>query len=129
MATIEIDDQDLTVRLSLKEKLLALHGSVTVPLVHIRSVDVAPDDCQGIEGEERFVGLNWPGELTVGTRQVLPGGETVFCDVRTGENAVAIHLDHEKYKRLVIEVDGKSPSEAAKVIRDAAERAKQRAAG
>ena len=59
-----------------------------------------------------------PGVLTAGTfRQE---GERIFWDVHDGTNAVVVALEHEKYRRLIVEVP--DPKETFQLIENALRR-------
>jgi hypothetical protein len=118
MATIEIKDKALHVNIEGLDKILALRSSITVPLSHIRSVAARPDisKLMYMSVTAKFRGVNTPGHLLAGTLVMADGSGDVFCDVRDGENAIAIELHHEQYKRLILEVSGHTPEAARDLI-------------
>lgn len=85
------------------DKLWALRSSLDIPLAHIRGVRIDPDAAAGWWHGIRLPGTNIPGVITAGTFYQSEG--TVFYDVHDPRNTVVIELDHERYRRLVIEVE------------------------
>ena len=85
------------------DKLWSLRSRLDIPLAHIRAVQIDPDAARGWWHGLRLLGSNIPGVLTVGT--FYQHGEIVFCDVHDPERTIVLELDHEKYKRLIVEVE------------------------
>jgi hypothetical protein len=102
MARISIDDGILTVTMKGIDKVLALRGHVSVPVRHIRGVEVRPPEAGRIWHGIR-VGANIPGVVTAGT--FFTGDGKVFYDVHDANRTVAIDLEDETYTRLIVEVD------------------------
>ncbi len=84
------------------DKLWALKSRLEIPLSHIQSVRADPEPARGWWHGLRMPGTNVPGLLTAGSFIQRDG--VVFFDVHDPERTVVIELDHEHYKRLVIEV-------------------------
>jgi hypothetical protein len=85
------------------DKLWSLRSRLDIPLAHIRAVQIDPDAARGWWHGLRLLGSNIPGVLTVGT--FYQHGEIVFYDVHDPERTIVLELDHEKYKRLIVEVE------------------------
>jgi hypothetical protein len=85
------------------DKLWALRSQLEIPLAHIREVRIDPDAARGWWHGLRVGGTNMPGLLTAGTFYQAGDG-WVFFDVHDPERSVVIELEHEHYRRLVIEV-------------------------
>jgi hypothetical protein len=85
------------------DKLWAMKSHLEIPLAHIRSVRADPEPARGWWHGVRLPGTQIPGILTAGTFYQSEGA--VFYDVHDPENTVVIELDHERYHRLVIEVE------------------------
>jgi len=49
-----------------------------------------------------LIGTDVPGLFAAGT--FYYHGELVFCDVRDPDKTIIVSLDHERYKKLIIEV-------------------------
>jgi hypothetical protein len=84
------------------DKLWALKSHLDIPLSHVRSARVDPEPARGWWHGIRFPGTQIPGVLTAGTFYQSDGA--VFYDVHDPERTIVLELDHEHYKRLVVEV-------------------------
>src|SRR5437667_12247066 len=100
--------------------ILALRSELSVPLAHIRAVTIRPGEAHGWFHGLRF-GTNLPGVVTAGT--FLTGDGLVFWDVHDPNKTIALDIDHEFYKRVIVEVEG-SPEAAAAQIEHARERSR-----
>lgn len=179
MATIEIDGDELTIRMHGWNKLLAFKSSLTLPLRDVSNVTVRPADARG-EGDIQAVkvaGGYLPGVLqtgyfwitrglTGGTKDVLDsltdaaqaldkwkhggGGarertqehvraalEEVraaieseglpaeedrgwgFYDVFDGDKTIGFDVANHRVRRVVVQVEGETPEQAAERIRAA----------
>ena len=101
------------------DKLWALKSQLEIPLSHIRSVRVDPEPARGWWHGLRMPGTQIPGILTAGTFHQWDGA--VFYDVHDPERTLVLDLDHEHYKRLVIEVE--DPTASVTMLEDALGRA------
>ena len=97
------------------DKLWALRSQLEIPLAHVRSVRVDPEPARGWWHGLKLAGTGIPGVLTAGTFYQHDGA--VFYDVHDPERTIVLELDHETYKRLVIEVP--SPEAAVALISEA----------
>ncbi|GAA0522053.1 hypothetical protein Ade02nite_63570 [Paractinoplanes deccanensis] len=121
MATVEIEGDDLVVRVEGLDKLWALKSSLTIPLHNVRGATNDP----GIVGEPKGVrtaGTHMPGVVVAGSFR--REGERVFWDVRDPAKAVVIELADESYARLVVQVD--DPRATVELVERAVTRAKTR---
>ena len=97
------------------DKLWALKSRLEIPLAHIRSVRIDPEPARGWWHGFRMPGTQIPGVLTAGTFYQHDGA--VFYDVHDPEHTIVIELDHEHYRRLVVEVA--DPAAAVRLLEDA----------
>ena len=97
------------------DKLWALKSQLEIPLAHIRSVRADPEQARDWWHGLRLPGTQIPGILTAGSFYQSDG--FVFYDVHDPELTVVIELDHERYRRLVIEVA--NPPEVVERLRSA----------
>ncbi|WP_433608838.1 alpha/beta hydrolase family protein [Prescottella agglutinans] len=88
MAEMRVTSTALTVGLSRGEQIAGLHGKVTVPLAHVRDVDVVADAFANIRGW-RAPGPAIPGRVRIGTWR--GGGLRTFAVARRGVPAVRVH--------------------------------------
>ena len=85
------------------DKFWAFRSRLDIPLAHIRAVEIDPEAARGWYHGLRMLGSNIPGVLTAGT--FYQQGGIVFYDVHEPERAIVLELEHETYKRLIVEVD------------------------
>jgi hypothetical protein len=85
------------------DKLWAFRSQLDIPLSHVRSVRVDGEPARGWWHGLRIPGTDIPGIITAGTYYQKDG--VVFFDVHDPERTIVIELEHEQYKRLVIEVE------------------------
>jgi hypothetical protein len=85
------------------DKLWALRSQLEIPLEHVKSVRIDPEAARGWWHGLKLAGTNIPGILAAGTFYQSEGA--VFFDVKNPERSIVFDLDHEFYKRLVIEVE------------------------
>jgi hypothetical protein len=120
MATISIDGGTLHVALRLWDKILSVHGSLRIPLAHVKSVSVEP--APPVPWFTKLIGANIPGVLAAGT--FFTKGGLAFYDYGEGRECLILELDHERFVRAVVEIDPpQSAEQAAAQIRDALSRA------
>lgn len=118
MATIEIKDKALLVTIEGMDKILALRSSITVPLSHVTGVAARPDISRVMymPVEAQFRGVRYPGSVVAGTLVMADGSGYIFCDVHDETKAIAIELQHDEFKRLIIEVSNQTPEAARDMI-------------
>jgi hypothetical protein len=104
MATVDVQGENVIVRLSPIEKLGALHGDVTVPRPSVRAVEVTTQPFVELRGI-RAPGTGLPGVIALGTWR-RGRGKKDFVAVYRGRPAVVLDLDDRgPYDRLIISVD------------------------
>lgn len=113
MAHIELGADRVGVQMSPLDEVLALHGSLHIPYSHVRSVVFEPvlaAWCRGIR-----IGTNVPGVKVAGTFFTDEGA--IFYDFPAPNRCLTFELDHEHYRRVVVQVDeDKSPAALATEI-------------
>lgn len=113
MASVDLQGDEIVIRLTPIEKLGALHGDVSIPRTAVRAIDVEPQPFSKLGGL-RAPGTGWPGRIALGTWRKR-GGKKDFVAVYRGRPAVILMLDDDAgYDRLVISVD--SPDEVRRVL-------------
>lgn len=115
MVTISIDGDRVHFDVEGLDKLWSLRSRLEFPLAHIRAVKVDPEAARGWWHGLRLLGSNIPGVLTVGT--FYQHGEVVFYDVHDPDGTIVLELEHERYKRLIVEVE--TPEQTRKMIEQA----------
>jgi hypothetical protein len=84
------------------DKFWSLTSELEIPLAHIKAVRADPEAARGWWHGFRIPGTDVPGILTAGT--FYRSGGFVFYDVHNYDNTIVLDLDHEHYKKLIVEV-------------------------
>ena len=110
MARIDCDDERIEILLSPLDEVLSLHGSLHIPLTHVRSVrhETVPEEWfRGFR-----IGTNFPGVKVAGT--FFTGDGMIFYDFHDPTRCLILDLAHEHYSRVIVEVDkDQDPGELA----------------
>lgn len=101
MANLAIDDSTVTVRLSVTEKLEAVHGDVTIPRTAIVDARVVADGMAEVHGLRFGTGL--PGVIMAGTWRSSDGLTFAVCHGH--HRAVVLDLAGHRYSRIVVTAD------------------------
>jgi hypothetical protein len=115
MVRISIEGDRIHFHVEGFDKLWALRSRLDIPLAHIRAVQIDPEAARGWWHGLRIMGSNIPGVLTAGT--FYQDGGIVFYDVHDPERTILLELEHETYKRLIVEVE--DPQESRTIIEKA----------
>ncbi|MEP6991944.1 MAG: hypothetical protein ABJA80_13515 [bacterium] len=111
MVEITIEAERVQFEVKGWDRLWSLRSQLEIPLEHIRAVRIDPAPARGWWHGFRLPGTQIPGLLTAGT--FYQDGDWVFYDVHDPEHTIVLELDHEHYRRLVIEVADPSAAVAA----------------
>ncbi|HST07578.1 MAG TPA: hypothetical protein VLJ83_05365 [Gemmatimonadaceae bacterium] len=103
MVTVSIQGDRLHLDVEGIDKFWSLRSHLEFPLSHIRSVRADPEPARGWWHGFRLGGTQVPGVLTAGS--FYEHGGMVFYDVHDPDGTIVLELDHERYKRLIIEVE------------------------
>jgi hypothetical protein len=95
------------------DKLFAFKSSLEIPVEHINAIYPDPDIQMNFLDSLKLLGTDLPTIFRAGT--FYQNGETIFWDVRNTDNVIVVELNHEHFKRLVIEVE--NPAEAIEIIK------------
>lgn len=115
MSTIELRDGGLTIRLSLVEKMCALHASVHADQSQVLRAFSVNDPWDLLRGL-RMPGLGVPGMVALGTwrwRRAEGSGRD-FVVVRGHGPGVVVDLRDHEFDRLLLSVD--QPAELTGVL-------------
>ena len=96
-------------------KLWAIKSRIEIPLSHINDVEVNHDQVSRWWHGFKLIGTDAPGLFAAGT--FYYHGELVFWDVYDTSKTIIVSLEHERYKKLIIEVA--DPEAAARTLRSA----------
>jgi len=103
------------------DKLWALRSRLEIPLAHITGVEANVDQVNRWWHGLKVMGADLPGLFAAGTFYYR--GELVFWDVRQPANTIIVSLDHERYRKLIIEVE--DPSATVALLRGATKAVKK----
>jgi len=96
-------------------KLWSLRSQIDIPLSHITGVEINHDQVSRWWHGFKLLGTDAPGLFAAGT--FYYHGEIVFWDVFDTTKTIIVSLEHERYKKLIIEVA--DPESAARTLRSA----------
>ncbi len=118
MATIAREGNELVLKLSAGERVMAVHRDVRVPLVAVKSVDVVDKPISRIQGLKprhfKVLGGYWPGRLAYGSFFDGNVRERLFAAVNARKPCgLEIVLDGAKYTRLIVSLDRPNETKAA----------------
>lgn len=105
MAEIELDGDDVVIRLSRLEKVAALHGDVRVPRASVTHVRVAERPRSELRGL-RMPGTGWPKPLLALGTWRRRGAKPDFVVIHGRAPVVVVELDARstKFDRLLLSV-------------------------
>jgi hypothetical protein len=92
MATIRVTETDLVIEMHGMDKFWALRSSVTIPLAHIRAVEVRPKDAHASNMKGLRVGSYVPGYVLAGYFYILDG---------VGVNAASVFESLEQTQKAI----------------------------
>src|SRR5687767_6026210 len=101
MPTIELTESELILHLGFWEKLVAVHGSLRIPLAHVRGATEDPGYFTANMGL-RAPGTYLPGIIAAGT--YYHQGDRQFVYMTRRSHPVVIELAGERWARIVIGV-------------------------
>jgi hypothetical protein len=101
MAELRIDEGQISVRLSLAEKIGALHKDLQFPRAAVRTVRVV-DNPFGEIGGMRLPGTRVPGVMALGTWRRRKGWD--FVAVYRGQRGIVVEVDANQaaYQRIIL---------------------------
>ena len=83
-------------------KLWSLRSQIQIPLTHITGVEINHDQVGKWWHGFKLMGTDAPGLFAAGT--FYYHGELVFWDVFDTTKTIIVSLEHERYKKLIVEV-------------------------
>jgi hypothetical protein len=102
VANLLIDDDTVTVELTVMEKAEAVHGNLRIPRSAITGYWSVPDGLAEVPGF-KLAGAGLPGSLKVGTW--TGEGKRTFAVCHGASPAVVLELTGERYDRVVVTVE------------------------
>jgi hypothetical protein len=115
MVEITVEESNVVFEVRGWDKVWALRSQLTIPIVHIKDAYEDPEPAMGWFDGLKIAGTALPNTFRAGT--FYQDGEWVFWDVSDPEKTIVIELEHETYKKLIVEVD--DPAREVKKIKAA----------
>ncbi|HEX7496940.1 MAG TPA: hypothetical protein VF344_00535 [Candidatus Limnocylindrales bacterium] len=103
MTRIDIDAGTLRVVIEGFDRILALKGTIDIPLAHVSGVALHPEGASHLHALLRAPGTSIPGVVTAGS-YYLADRSWLFVDVHDSTKTIRIDLDHEHYAALIVDV-------------------------
>jgi hypothetical protein len=103
MVTITIQDNKALFEVEGWDKLWSLRSRLEIPLSHIKGAHADPHPAMGWFQGLKLGGTDVPNIFRAGT--FYQEGDLVFWDVHNPENTIVVELEHERYGKLIIEVE------------------------
>src|SRR3954464_10355636 len=102
MVDVTVDGDRAVFNVEGLHKLWSFRSAIEIPLAHITGVEANAEQVGRWWHGFKVLGTDAPGLFAAGT--FYYHGEIVFWDVRHPEQTIIVSLDHERYKKLIIEV-------------------------
>ena len=102
MVDVSIDGDRAVFTVEGMHKLWSLKSQIQIPLTHITGVEINHDQVGKWWHGFKLVGTDAPGLFAAGT--FYYHGELVFWDVFDTTKTIIVSLNHERYKKLIVEV-------------------------
>jgi hypothetical protein len=112
---VEIEDERLIARIQGLDQVLAFKSELSIPLAHVKGAAVSPPEVRRRWRNLlriRVLGSDMPYVVMAGSFIFLDG-EHAFWDVHDPDRTVVIELDHERFAKLVLEVEDPQATAAA----------------
>jgi hypothetical protein len=120
MASIEITRDELIVHIHGWNKVLAMRGTLRMPMSQVRAARVHPKEANFddvIIESWRGVGTYVPHKVAAGLVYLADGAS--FYDVHDPQRAIAVDVDDKNVRHLVLQIDDEAPEEAVRRIEKA----------
>ena len=113
--TVSIENDEVVLEIHGVDEILSIKRSMHIPLKNIISVS-ADVVSWGVFQSMKIAGTDLPGHVKDG-RFYIPHEGLIFFEMHHPDKCITINLDHERYKKVIFEVEDKES--AATMIRDA----------
>jgi hypothetical protein len=102
MVDVTIHDDRAVFTVEGLHKLWSFRSQIEIPLAHISGVEANADQVGRWWHGFKLIGTDVPGLFAAGS--FYYHGEKVFWDVSDPARTVIVSLEHERYKKLIVEV-------------------------
>ena len=118
MANIAREGNEIVLKLSTGERIMAMHRDVRVPLSAVKSIDIVDGPIRRIQGMKprnfKVFGGYWPGWFAYGSFFDGAMRQRLFAAVNGRKpGGLEITLDGAKYTRLIVSLDHPDAAKAA----------------
>jgi hypothetical protein len=118
MVDVTVEGDRALFRVEGLHQLWTLRTRLEVPLAHVSAVEINHEQVGNWWHGFKLLGTEMPGVLAAGT--FVYHGQMVFWDVRDPAKTIIISLEHEFYKKLIVEVA--DPAATAEMLQAALRR-------
>src|SRR5215813_12387451 len=118
MVEIFAQDDNMVFEVEGWDKPWSLRSRLTIPLSHIKRAYLDPQPAMGWFQGLKLGGTDIPNIFRAGT--FYQEGDLVFWDVHHPEKTIVVELVHERYGKLIVEVE--DPEATVKAINSAVSR-------
>jgi hypothetical protein len=102
MVDVSVDDGRVLFEVEGLHRLWTLKSRLEFPLAHVTAVEINHEQVGNWWHGFKLLGTEMPGVLGCGT--FVYHGQMVFWDVREPQKTIIVSLEHEFYKKLIVEV-------------------------
>jgi hypothetical protein len=102
MVEVSVDGDRVVFEIEGLDKLWSLRSRLEIPLAHVTDVEANADLVGRWWHGLKLWGSDVPGLFAAGT--FFYHGELVFWDMRDPARTIIVSLDHERYRKLIVEV-------------------------
>jgi hypothetical protein len=102
MVEVSVEGDRVVFEIEGMDKLWSLRSRLEIPLAHVTGVEANADQVGRWWHGLKLWGSDVPGLFAAGT--FVYHGELVFWDMRDPARTIIVSLDHERYKKLIVEV-------------------------
>ena len=115
MVDVTIDGDRVVFNVEGLHKLWAFRSRLDIPLAHITDVEYDVEQVGVWWHGFKLIGTDMPGLFAAGT--FYYHGELVFWDVNDPAKTIIVTLNHERYRKLILEVP--DPAATVKMFKTA----------
>jgi hypothetical protein len=115
MTKVEIQDDRLVAAIQGLDQVLALRSELSIPLTHVRGAAVCPPEVRRRWRNPlrvKVLATDLPYVVMAGSFIFLDG-EHAFWDVHDPDRTIVVELDHERFAKLVLQVEDPPATVAA----------------
>jgi hypothetical protein len=102
MVEVTVDGDCAVFNVEGLHKFWSFRSRLDIPLAHVTDVEANHDQVGRWWRGVKLLGTQMPGVLTAG--MFVYHGEMVFWDINDPAKTIIVSLDHEFYKKLIVEV-------------------------